>query len=114
MADNVGGEEEQTVYWVVMTALRGLYGSLPHLLPHAVVLLLAFSSCLLETSGFTGGTLQRARGNGYPVRGADRARKSQKTPGTKPITSDRPLVHLDGSDQKHVLGEFSSWDRDPR
>ena len=62
----------------------------------------------------TGDTLQRARGNGYPVRGADRARKSQKTPGTKPITSDRPLVHLDGSNQNHVLGEFSSWDRDPR
>ena len=89
-----------------MTALRYLDGSLPNLLPYAVVFLLAFSSCLLETSGFTGGTLHRARGNGYPVLGADRARKSQKMPGTKPITPDRPLAHLDGSDQNHVLGKF--------
>ena len=37
-----------------MTALSCLCGSLPNLLPNAVVLLLAFSSCLLETSGFTG------------------------------------------------------------
>ena len=38
-----------------MTALRCLYGSLSNLLPYSVVLLLAFSFCLIKTSGFTGG-----------------------------------------------------------
>ena len=57
----------------------------------------------------TGDTSQGARGIGYPARGADRALKSQEMPGTRPITLDGPLTHLDWADLNHVLDKFTSW-----
>uniref|UniRef100_M4BTZ4 Uncharacterized protein n=1 Tax=Hyaloperonospora arabidopsidis (strain Emoy2) TaxID=559515 RepID=M4BTZ4_HYAAE len=38
----------------------------------------------------------------------DRALKSQETPGTRPITPDGPLTHLDEADLDHILGKFAS------
>uniref|UniRef100_M4BQK2 Uncharacterized protein n=1 Tax=Hyaloperonospora arabidopsidis (strain Emoy2) TaxID=559515 RepID=M4BQK2_HYAAE len=64
------------------------------LLPKLHHLLLAGSICLARLFGHHGDTSQRARGIGYPVRGADRALKQQEMPGTRPITPDGPLMHL--------------------
>ena len=81
------------------------------LLPKLHHLLLAGSVCWLHTSVITGDIPQGARRIGYSARGADRALKSRKTPGTTPITPDGPLTHLDWADGNHVLGKFDVGSR---
>uniref|UniRef100_M4C1K2 Uncharacterized protein n=1 Tax=Hyaloperonospora arabidopsidis (strain Emoy2) TaxID=559515 RepID=M4C1K2_HYAAE len=65
------------------------------LLPRLHHLLLAGLVCLARLFGHHGGHFAEGTWNRISSPGADRALKSQETPGTRPITPDGPLTHLD-------------------